>query len=366
MLAPQFEAMPQELRELSRWVAWKGKKVPYCATAVKSKASTTDPATWASFEHARTAFEEGGYAGVGFVLNGDGVAGVDLDKCVQDGTPRPEAIGIMRRAGCRYIELSPSGTGLRGFGYAAPRKGRRTVIDGVATELYTQARFLTVTGHVVESGPLVPLALDARVQALPTERTEDDRSHSSVLSVLSVGSFPRSTLPTVEGERNFRLFELARWCKGTMPQASKQELRAIVQQWHKLALPVIGTKEFLTTWTDFLRGWEAVKHPHGASLASIVGELPPLPAGIDQMGYGDATNKLVRVCLALSLRAAPEPFFIGSRQAGQLIGLHYTDAAKVLSGLCADDVLELVSRGAGNLASRYRFSWKTEGLSAAV
>ena len=67
--------MPAELIQLSRWVCWKDKKVPYIATALNSKASVTDEGTWATFEQTKTAYEEGGYEGVGFVLNGDGIVG---------------------------------------------------------------------------------------------------------------------------------------------------------------------------------------------------------------------------------------------------------------------------------------------------
>lgn len=121
-MEPDFDAMPAQLRSVPRWVVWKGQKVPYCATAVNRKASSTDPDTWAGFNQAQTAYEEGGYAGVGFVLNGDGIVGIDLDKCVADGTPAQAAMAILDRIGCQYIELSPSGRGLRGF--AMPKLSR--------------------------------------------------------------------------------------------------------------------------------------------------------------------------------------------------------------------------------------------------
>ncbi|HQQ69379.1 MAG TPA: hypothetical protein PLL92_03570, partial [Alicycliphilus sp.] len=72
LLSPNFGAMPAELCMLPRWVVWKGPKVPYCATASNSTASVTEPDTWAAFDQAQAAYEEGGYHGVGFVLSGDG------------------------------------------------------------------------------------------------------------------------------------------------------------------------------------------------------------------------------------------------------------------------------------------------------
>lgn len=48
------------------------------------------------------------------------------------------------------------------------------------------------------------------------------------------------------------------------------------------------------------------------------------------------------------------PFFISARQAGEVLGVHFTDASKMLSALVADGGLTLVSKGAGKVASRYR------------
>ena len=361
MLVPQFNAIPVELRKLHRWVVWKGAKVPYCATAVASKASVTDRSTWSTFEQAQTAFDEGGYQGLGFVLNGDGVAGIDLDKCVHQGQPQPGALDILRQARCRYIEISPSGTGLRGFGYAPARKGRRGRINNVACELYTQGRFLSATGHVIADGPLAPLDFDVLAESMmKPPPTEEGQKMTDVIlcpPLCSSVGIPAHTIPRNEGERNFRLFELARWAKGTMPHATREELRYIVQLWHQQALPVIGTKPFAASWADFERGWAAVKHPYGETMNSIIEGLPPLPPGIAALGYGAPETSLVRVCLALAMHHAPEPFFLGSRRAGELMGLHFTDAAKVLTALCADGVIEVVTKGAGAKASRYRYIW---------
>lgn len=364
-MQPDFFAMPTELRSLPRWVVWKGAKVPYCATAVNSKASTIDPDTWAPFPAAQTAFEEGGYSGVGFVLNGDGIVGVDLDKCVHAGEPAPAAMSLLDRVGCRYIEISPSGNGLRGFGYGANIKGRRGILDGLHVELYSTARYLTVTGHVLRTGPLAPLPGFAEVahllgNPLPTEEAQKMTEENSSHLLLSSVGIPPGCLPTTEGERNTALFTLARYVKGRHPDATREELRAIVQEWHRLALPVIGTKDFTVTLTDFLRGWASVKHPHGITLKTIIDAIDftaPLPDGIEALGYGPAGHRLVQICAALQAHEGDGPFFISARQAGELVGLHFTDASKVLAALVADGVLTLVSKGAGKVASRYRFTW---------
>ena len=361
MLPPDFSAIPGELCRVPRWVVWKGPKVPYCATAANSTASVTEPSTWATFDQTQTAYEEGGYQGVGFVLSGDGIVGVDLDKCVQSGEPAPAALGLMDRIGCKYIEISPSGTGLRGFGYGDNITGRRGQLDGINVELYASKRYLTVTGRPLLSGPLVPLPGFSEVAHAirPPDlqkRTEDDRSN---LLCSSVG-IPAHTLPAQEGQRNRCLFELARWVKGNHSHATREEVRAIAQEWHRLALPVIGTKDFAVTWADFTRGMEKVRQPHGSTMQAIISNIDhttPLPPGIDALGYGDAAKHLVRLCQALQGHEGDAPFFISARQTGEVLGVHFTDASKLLAALVADGVLTLVSKGAGKVASRYRFAW---------
>lgn len=367
MLPPNFEMMPAELRSLPRWVAWSernGKKVPFCVTAVKSTASSTDPNTWAPFNAAQVAFEEGGYSGVGFVLNGDGIVGVDMDGCVARGVPSPDALALLHRIGCQYIELSPSGNGLRGFGYGDNIKGRRGILDSLRVELYSNQRYLTVTGHALKTGPLVLLPGFSEVAHLlgNPSPTEEDRRDTGLLlkpSVSSVG-FPSRCLPVSEGERHRCVFELARFVKGQRPDATRKELQAIAEEWHRLALPVIRTKDFTATWADFQRAWELVEQPHGAILKAIIESIDftaPLPPGIEGLGYGPAGHRLVHICVGLQAHEGDAPFFISARQAGELIGMHFTDASKVLAALCHDGVLHLVQRGAGKVASRYRYVW---------
>lgn len=369
MLTPHMNSIPGELRAVPRWVTHRD-KAPFNPTAVNSKASVTDPGTWGSFAQAEAAYSEGDRDGVGFVLAGDGVVGIDLDHVVDDGVPAPDALALLAAVGAEYVELSPSGTGLHGWGYWSEAfPGRRGRLDGLSVEVYSRERYLTVTGHPLpgKDGPLVPLnlapvfeGLSAQRSAPPTEEaqkmTEENGSH---LLLSSVG-IPPGCLPTREGERNSCLFTLARYVKGKRPDATREELRAIAQEWHRLALPVIGTKDFSVTFTDFLRGWASVRQPHGATLKNIIDAIDfsaPLPAGIDALGYGAAGNRLVRICAALQAHEGDAPFFISARQAGELVGLHFTDASKVLAALCSDGVLVLVQRGAGKVASRYRWAW---------
>lgn len=147
--------------------------------------------------------------------------------------------------------------------------------------------------------------------------------------------------------------------KAEFPEATKAELRAIALKWHEVASPVIGTTDFAVTLADFMRGVEKVRQPYGTVLQVLLSkmdeEAAPLPEVVAALGYGGACNRLLRICAALQAHQGAEPFFLSARQAGTLIDVHFTDASKMLSTLVIDGVLQLVSRGSGKVASRYRY-----------
>ena len=364
MLQPKFDNFPKELQRHDQWVVWKGKKIPYDPTRLNSKANVNDPYSWGSFNQADAAYSEGGWLGVGFVLTGNGIAGVDLDKCVLDGEPNKDALQLMADLDAPYIEYSPSGNGLRAFGFSNQSiTGVRGQLDGLSVELYTKGRYLTVTGRFIKNEPFRVLtgfaALAKKIRRRPTEDTESNPSVSSVSSVSSVGEhfvFPVSTVPAGIGQRHRAVFELARWLKGTEPNATRERQQAVVKVWHTLHLQVIGTKEFPATWADFRNAWERVTQPYGATLAICLSTLPTAPDIAALSDYGPKAIHLAQICLALQARAGDAPFFLSSRIAGQLIGYHFTDAATLLRCFVNEGWLVLVKAGAGSRASRYKFN----------
>lgn len=165
-IEPNFENIPMELRKLPRWVTWhaegrpgeKPRKVPYAPNRANTKASSTDAQTWGTFDQAEGAYLDGGCAGVGIVLNGDGLVGVDIDHCVADGKPSEQAAALLDKLGAGYIEISPSGTGLRAIGYGEQlTAGVNGSLDGLKAEFYSTSRYLTLTGKTIKAGPIVPL-----------------------------------------------------------------------------------------------------------------------------------------------------------------------------------------------------------------
>ena len=124
-------------------------KPPYTITG--RKAATDSPSSWSTLDRVRAAYEQGGFAGVGFVFNGDGLMRVDLDDCRD-----PESGEIVRWAGDildtfrTYAEISPSETGVKILCRGRlPGERRRTG----HIELYEDGRYFTVTGHRLDGAP---------------------------------------------------------------------------------------------------------------------------------------------------------------------------------------------------------------------
>jgi putative DNA primase/helicase len=157
----QIHNVPHELQVCRQWICYRavpskkraGKtdKLP-CSPFNGEVINAHDPAQWADFSQAvdyvRSHPQQ--VSGVGFVLTAeDPFVGIDLDNCVRSGEIKPWAMEIVNKLKS-YTEISPSGTGLRIFLRGAlPPRGRRKG----AVEMYTDGRFLTLTGNHVSSTP---------------------------------------------------------------------------------------------------------------------------------------------------------------------------------------------------------------------
>lgn len=148
----QPDAIPAELRRLGG-VLWRpeerggGKtKVPYCVGDPSRKASSTDPATWATFADAVEALAALGdrFAGIGLVLTRAArITCIDLDHVIDpSGHLDVHAETIVERCDS-WTEISPSGTGLHIFVQGAVPQA----IKGLQIEVYGSERYIAVTGH---------------------------------------------------------------------------------------------------------------------------------------------------------------------------------------------------------------------------
>lgn len=136
--------IPAELTRRPRWVRRSARKVPL--TVDGHPASSTDPATWSRH---RDAVRSTAGAGLGFVLNGDGVVCLDLDHALDDGELLPWARRILDTAGPTWVEVSASRTGLHvwGRGTLPGGTGRRLALGSGSVELYSTGRYIAVTGE---------------------------------------------------------------------------------------------------------------------------------------------------------------------------------------------------------------------------
>lgn len=177
------DRIPQVLKDALQWAIWKADpnpkkagtldKVPYRAKAPGRKASSTDASTWADYMSAYDAYErrdETCADGLMFAC-GDGFGGVDIDGCIDPHTGEiaPWAREVIQAIDS-YTEKSVSGTGVRIFVRTSPIKA---IKDRV--EIYTRARFYTVTGQHIEGTPLTVEDRGAELQAL-RDQVESERT----------------------------------------------------------------------------------------------------------------------------------------------------------------------------------------------
>jgi hypothetical protein len=160
-LAVHLDTIPRELRE-QPWVLWRAEprgddkpaKVPYRVSAPLTRASSTDPDSWSTFDDAAEAYsaladrpadpDRGPIAGIGVVLTqAAGITCLDLDRVIApDGQLHTHAATIVDRC-ASWTEISPSGTGLHVFVKGAVSEA----LKGPQIEVYSTARYIAVTGR---------------------------------------------------------------------------------------------------------------------------------------------------------------------------------------------------------------------------
>lgn len=146
--------------------------------------STLHTAKWCSYETALAALPNPAFAGIGYLMTAgdDGLVGIDMDKCVQDGVIAPWAQEIVTQVGS-YTEISPSGNGIRIFTTGSIEFDWTNHQVGIEVYAGHTARFLTVTGQHLAGTPrtvnVAPLGL---LVALATTHAKT-RESATVISM---------------------------------------------------------------------------------------------------------------------------------------------------------------------------------------
>ncbi len=142
-----YEFIPYELKRLRNWVCWKAEPDPRSHSGISKKpvnpktggfAMSNNPETWSDFETAVEASSD--FAGIGFMFEGSGYFGVDLDDIDVHGSVVSEFIETLQS----YAELSQSGKGVHIICKGKlPAGGRRRG----NVEMYDSGRFFVMTGN---------------------------------------------------------------------------------------------------------------------------------------------------------------------------------------------------------------------------
>ncbi|MCR8576475.1 bifunctional DNA primase/polymerase [Streptomyces sp. Isolate_219] len=146
---PVLPELPAALTRRARWVRRAASKFPLQVDG--SAAKSDDASTWTTY--AEAAASTAG-AGLGFVLNGDGIVCVDVDHCIVDGVLSAEAEAFLASLPDTYIEVSPSGDGLHIWGRGMVLTSRKFRNSGMQGEIIGSRKYATVTGRRFRNTPL--------------------------------------------------------------------------------------------------------------------------------------------------------------------------------------------------------------------
>ena len=160
MSSPLIERFGKE----KRWVNWKLEqlaenkttKIPYYSK--NSKASSTNPKTWRTYEEASAAADNGsnGFDGVGIVLHDAKLICIDIDHVLKDGKiyhPQAKKVLELLKAANTFTEVSQSGTGLHLF-FETTNSFVPIANKKAPFEIYSKERYIATTNNSYNKEPL--------------------------------------------------------------------------------------------------------------------------------------------------------------------------------------------------------------------
>lgn len=219
--------------------------------------------------------------------------------------------------------------------------------------------------------PIVTFA-DLDLENLSTNFTEEDRSRTEEdrlqkpymgererISPLESGIFERAisaSIPSETGQRERKLFDLARRLKAIGELSIDQQL-VVFDQWWDKSKDIVGTKSYEVSMNAFLRCVSSATTP----LEDVIGvcmskaEARPIPDWSSR--FCPQAQLLAGLCRELQEMNGSEPFYLSCRTAGEAIGVSHTVANQYLQLFERIKKLAVVKKGsaAGNQATRYRY-----------
>lgn len=174
----------------------------------------------------------------------------------------------------------------------------------------------------------------------------------------------KKTLPKRKGTRHRCIFEFARELWSIDKDVDPGEYRDVVCSWHQQALKHIRTKDFITTWLDFCEAWSKVRHKIGDNIVKdsfdIAVKMEPPKIALELYPEHKKIQTLITLCKVLQDAVGKDnAFFLSTRNAGNLLQVQPRTISRWFSGLRADKIVKLVSKGHGRgthgIASRYKY-----------
>lgn len=258
--------IPVELKQQPRWVLWREEmvgdrrtKVPYWYNGGLHRASSTNAATWTTYERA-VELAKPHQMNIGFCL-GDGIAGVDFDGCrdPETGTIDDWALAELCKLNS-YTEVSPSGTGVKVFLRAKlPGPGAKAQSDHPghggkqrAIEIYDSGRYFAVTGQSLSD---YSPAVEARdVSWLYEKVVRQNRQRKDQLTAPSVQSAGGETRIPSGQRHGFLLTHAGRLLQnGIGLEALESELQRINRE---LFVEPKPEDEIRKQAADFFKRWQ--------------------------------------------------------------------------------------------------------------
>jgi hypothetical protein len=258
-------AIHDGLKMFDRWLGWRWKwntkankwdKPPIDANA-GGPGSSTNPATWCSFDKALAAVRAGNCDGIGFALGeaegGIHFAGIDLDNSRNRETGElsevaRDIIGTMDT----YGEVSPSETGIKLLCIGSLPSGAATKNKAGTVEVYSGGRYFTITGRRIEG---TPQRVEARAEQLAdvwqryigseqrTHKASTNGAHTTNghATPAALAAMLRHKPDANEADGSKRLFAIA--CRAVEHDLSDVAAVATIRQYE-------GKHPFPRTWTD--------------------------------------------------------------------------------------------------------------------
>jgi len=159
----RLDMLPERLKRGRQHVVWKPElrrdqkigKPPYHPRGYR--ASSKKPTSWATYREVVHAYQQGDYAGIGYMLTKD-ILFVDLDHCrtPTTGVLSYEAQEVVHSLDS-YAEASPTGTGVHIYLLGSvDLPANRFSYRGLHIEVYQSDRYTTLTGvHLPETPALL-------------------------------------------------------------------------------------------------------------------------------------------------------------------------------------------------------------------